>query len=432
VPEDRKTSDGRRIDLFLAVVPAIADHPEPDPLVFLAGGPGQAATESFVQLPQAFARISRHRDIVLLDQRGTGGSHALDCDVPTDLELARADVAALARSCLESLEANPRLYTTSVAVDDLEALRRALGYERWNLYGVSYGSRVALAYLRRYPAHVRSVILDGVVPPDVALGPGISRNAQRGLDAIFARCEADPACSQAFPELRLHVEALAARLEARPLELSLRDPATGSPTKLRLTRDRFAGAVRLLSYAPETASLLPLLVETAFRDGDFAPLAAQSLILERELEESFSYGMQFAVACTEDVPFASTDAKSTEATYLGSQPFRFLAQICAEWPQGVRPADFRTPVVSDVPVLLLSGELDPITPPSDAARAAETLRRSRHIVAPGQGHSVAARGCIPRLMSQFVDAGSATDLDTDCVAALEPAPFFLRMSGPAP
>jgi pimeloyl-ACP methyl ester carboxylesterase len=432
VPEDRGASDGRRIDLFLAVVPAIAGRPEPDPLVFLAGGPGQAATESFVQLPQAFARISRHREIVLLDQRGTGSSHPLDCDVPTDLEVARADVAALARGCLETLDANPRLYTTSVAVDDLEAVRRALGYERLNLYGVSYGSRVALAYLRRHPAHVRSVILDGVVPADVALSSGVSRNAQRGLDAIFARCEADPACSQAFPELRVHVEALAKRLEARPLDLSLRDPATGDPTKLRLTRDRFAGAVRLLSYAPETASLLPLLIETAFRDGDFAPLAAQSLILERELAESFSYGMQFAVACTEDVPFASTDAKSTEATYLGSQPFRFLAQICAEWPQGVRPADFRTPVVSDVPVLLLSGELDPITPPSDAARAAKTLRRSRHIVAPGQGHSVAARGCIPRLMSQFVDAGSATDLDTDCVAALEPAPFFLRMSGPAP
>ncbi|UCE84753.1 MAG: alpha/beta fold hydrolase, partial [Deltaproteobacteria bacterium] len=425
---------GRRLDLFVGVVPAVAGQPEPDPLVLLAGGPGQAATESFVTLPQAFTRIGRRRDIVLLDQRGTGRSHPLDCEVPADLARAPGGAATLARRCLAaiSVDADPRLYTTGVAVEDLEAVRRALGYEQLNLYGISYGSRVALAYLRRYPERVRSAILDGVVPADVALGPGMAQSAQDSLDATLARCEADAACAAAFPELRAHFAALAARLEADPIELALRDPASGEPTRVRMTRDRLAGAVRLLSYAPETTALLPLLIETAYRGDDLAPLAAQSLILERQLAESFSYGMQFSVACTEDVPFADRAPAALEATYLGSHPFDLLREVCAHWPVGVRAADFREPVVSDVPVLLLSGELDPITPPDHAERAARTLRRSRHLVAPGQGHGVAIRGCIPGLMSRFVEAGNADAIDADCIARMEPVPFFLRMSGPAP
>jgi pimeloyl-ACP methyl ester carboxylesterase len=435
VPENREEPDGRSIELFVAIVRSRAKHPAPDPLVFLAGGPGQAASESFVPLAPAFSRIRSQRDVVLVDQRGTGRSNPLDCDLPAGAALREESGSAIAQRCLASLDTDPRHYATPVAVRDLEAVREALGAERLNLYGVSYGTRVALAYLRRHPDRVRSAILDGVVPADVALGPDTEQDARRALDALFARCQRDPGCAKAFPDVRASFDALSARLEREPATLRLRDPTSGQPTTLRLTRERFAAAVRLLSYAPETAALLPLLIETGSRGGDLAPLAAQSLLLEQEVAQTFSEGMQYAVVCSEDLPFAQPEAASGEASdasALRSRPFRRLAEICAHWPRATLPPGFRDPVVSDAPVLLLSGEADPVTPPRRGEHAAATLNNGLHLVAPGQGHLVATRGCVPKLMSAFVEAGSVSDLDATCVSDLEPAPFFLGMSGPGP
>lgn len=437
VPEDRAHPERRQIGLHVAVLKARSSEARPDPLVFIAGGPGQASTESFVQEAQAFDRIRETRDILLVDQRGTGGSNRLDCPVPRSGEAAYgsdADIARAAADCLKQLPGDPRFYTTSVAVEDLETVRAALGYTALDLYGISYGTRVALQYLREFPARTRGVVLDGVVPADLALGPGVSLDAERALKLIFTRCGQDASCRQAFPNPEGDFARLETELKARPASVTLRDPLTGAPRTETLTWDKLAGAVRLMSYQSETASLLPLLIHQAAAR-DYAPLMGTALMFTGEIESSFAEGMGSAVVCTEDVPFIGGGAAEQQAlrdTYLGSVSMELMVKSCRAWPKGVITPDFKQPVKSDKPVLLLSGEDDPVTPPANAARAARTLSASLSLVVPGQGHGNVYRGCVPKLVADFVDAASVKGLDTACVRKIRPFPFFVSFSGPAP
>jgi pimeloyl-ACP methyl ester carboxylesterase len=435
VYEDRATQSGQQINLHIAVLKARSRTPAPDPLFFLTGGPGQAATESYLQLSYAFAEISRDRDIVLVDQRGTGQSNPLTCPVTDSDEILTGEaLKEWIRACRDQLAGNPRYYTTSLAMDDLDDVRRALGYDQINLYGVSYGTRAALTYLRQYPQYVRTVLLDGVVPSDEALGPKVAPAAQRALDMLFARCESDEACHAAFPDLRAEFESLAAQRAEKPVTVTLAHPVTGESTEVTLAHDSFVTTIRLLTYAPETVSLLPLLIHTAYAAADFSLLAAQTLLVTDSLESSISEGMGYSVLCSEDEPFF-TEAQAEAAgagTYLGDMQTEQLRVICAEWGRGDVPADFKKPVRSDVPVLLLSGEADPVTPPENGAHAAETLTNSLHLIAPGQGHNVIGRGCLPRVAADFVTGGTLTNLQTGCVADIQPAPFFVNFSGPQP
>ena len=436
VPEDRAHPEGKKIGLHIAVLKARASEPKPDALFFIAGGPGQASTESFVEEGAAFDRIRSEHDIVLVDQRGTGSSNRLDCPTPGSDSLPSDEaIAKAADACLKQLPGDPRFYTTTVAVQDLEAVRVALGYQSVDLYGISYGTRVALQYLRAYPDSVRSVILDGVVPADLALGPSISLDAQRALGLIFTRCDQDGACHKAFPDLAGSFAALQKDLGSHAVSVSLRDPLTGAPRTEQLTWEKVAGAVRLMSYQSETASLLPLLIHQAAVEHDYAPLMATALLFTGEVQESFAQGMGAAVLCTEDAPFLREDAARTQAlheTYLGANTMDVLVRSCRTWPRGVMDPDFKQPVKSTKPVLLLSGEDDPITPPTNAARADKTLSNSLALVVPGQGHGNVFRGCMPRIASDFVDAGSVKGLDTACIKDIKPFPFFISFSGPKP
>lgn len=427
VPEDRAHPAGRQLHLHVALLRALTEKPAADPLFFIAGGPGQAATEAYVEEATAFERLRLTRDIVLVDQRGTGGSNRLDCPPSPPGDYARA-----AADCLKHLPGDPRFYTTSVAVEDLDAVRAAFGYKQIDIYGISYGSRVALEYLRRFPSRTRSLVLDGVVPADLALGPEVSLDAQRALGLIFSRCAADAACHAAFPDPAADFHALQQSLGARPATVTLRDPLTGASRQESLSWEQVAGAVRLMSYQSETASLLPLLIHAA-AGGDYAPLMSAELMLSQELSSGFAQGMQAAVLCTEDAPYTRDDpAAAMHDTYLGNRTMDQLLGSCAAWPRGVITPDFRQPVRSDKPVLLLSGEDDPITPPADAAHAARSLSNSLSLTVPGQGHGNAFRGCVPRLMAEFIDAASARGLDTACIKDVKPFPFFVDFAGPAP
>ena len=338
-------------------------------------------------------------------------------------------------SCLATLNADPRYYTTATAVADLEQVRAALGYAQWDLYGVSYGTRVAQHYLRRHPDAVRAVVLDGVLPPDQALGPDIAQNAQTALDALFARCAATPACQARFPEPAAQFARLAARLRAAPIDVSTPDPVTGRTVTTTLTYGHLAATVRMLSYAPESAALVPLMLDEAEARANFTPLAVHARRIEAELDQSINVAMHNSVVCSEDVPFyadADTLWPELERTYLGTEQVRMLQTVCAQWPRGPVDDDLREPLHSDTPVLLLSGEFDPVTPPVYAERAAAGLRSSRLIVAPGQGHGVAGRGCLPDLIGDFVRAGSGAALDTTCVQRLAADPFFVDLMGPPP
>ncbi len=437
VYEDRASAAGRQIDLNVAVVPAKNRDSEPDPLFLLAGGPGQAAVEVFPQVKFAFEEINEDRDIVLVDQRGTGGSNPLECTPPDDQDDPDVDeLVAWARSCVQELEsrADVRLYTTTVAMADLDEVRDALGYEKVNLYGGSYGSRAALEYLRRYPDRVRTVTIDSVVPPDLALGTTVARDAQNALDLTFERCAADEACRTAFPRLESQFAEMIDTIVEEPIELEINHPVTGVMTEVTLKRERVAAALRFLSYSPETAALIPLLVRETVESGAYDRLAAQILLVGDSAANLINLGMHFSVVCAEDVPFYDADdiSQHNADTYIADYMTDQLSSICEVWPRGEIPDDLKDPVVSDVPVLVLSGEVDPVTPPAYGESAARALENSLHLVAPGQGHGVLTRGCVAETVAEFVSAGDLEGLDTDCVDDLEAPPFFLNYSGPVP
>lgn len=436
VAENPADPAGKQIRLHIAIVRARTAEAAPDPVFFIAGGPGQSATDGFLALRGAFAPVLAERDIVLLDQRGTGQSNPLTCPPPPENTPLWPDTAtqlALLKQCLAELPGDPRYYTTSSAVDDLDRVRAALGYEQINLYGISYGTRVAQQYLREYESHVRSVVLDGVVPAAEVLGASMALDAQRALDLMLARCAANTDCAAAFPDLRAEYLAVLQRLQ-QPVPVSLRDPVSGALLDIRFGHDQLAQALRLLSYSTETVALLPLLLHSAAQ-GDLAPLAAQAVLTGQELEGALAIGMHNAIVCTEDVPFYQLTAAQRAAladTYMGSLQVDLLQTLCGFWPHGVLAEDFKQPVVSDKPVLLLSGEVDPVTPPANAEQVATTLSNSRQLVAPGQGHGIANRGCVPRVLADFYTTATPDNLETDCVAELAPAPFFVRFTGPNP
>jgi pimeloyl-ACP methyl ester carboxylesterase len=439
VYEDHATQSGRKIQLHIAVIPTISRTPEPDPVFFITGGPGGASTQDFVPLSSAFQRVTEKRDIILVDQRGTGQSHPLEC-ASSEERLDRDDEAAIKAeiiNCVKQLDADTRFYTTQDAVDDLDLVRAALGYQEINLYGVSYGTRVAQIYVRSYPKRVRSVILDGVVPLDEALGVRVASDAQRTLNAVFARCVANPDCDRRFPKLPRSLDALLLRVENKPVILQLEDPYTSEPSKVPFTRSKLGLAIRLFSYSSETVALLPLLIHDAYATGNLNRLAAQSMIVTEQLEGSINAGLHNSVVCAEDVPFYRKDgvfvgdAEAEKQSYLG-ESYKQLEKICKYWPAASVKPEFKTPLRSDVPTLLLSGELDPVTPPSNAEHAAETLPNSLHLIAPGQGHGVLMRGCIYKVATDFIERGTVEGLDAGCVQDLKPSPFFMSFTGPKP
>jgi pimeloyl-ACP methyl ester carboxylesterase len=438
VPEDPADPQGRRIGLAIAVVPAVATQAKPDPLVLIAGGPGQGSIEGYAPLLNDFDGLRRERDLVLVDQRGTGGSNRLDCAMPDDAiesgDLPPAALGALARDCLAQLPGRAQFYTTSVAVQDLEAVRAALGYERLNLYGGSYGTRVAQHYARRYPERTRTLTLDGVVPPGLELVPRIAIESQRALDGVFARCAADRACNARFPALPAQFAKVEAALGKSPVTLRLADPVTAERRELRVTRNHLVTAARLLLYSPWSASLLPLVIHEAATNGDYAPLAAQAEMAGESLERAIAFGMHNTVVCAEDAPrFAgAVDRAALAATTLGLQMVEGMEAICAQWPRGPVDADFAEPLHSAVPALLLSGEFDPATPAAWGAEAAAGFSDALHLVFPGQGHGQERLRCAQRIIRRFVEAGTAAGLDAACVQEIRPAPFFLSFSGSAP
>ena len=429
VPLDPANPDGPKVGVFVARIGALGAEPRADPLLLIAGGPGGSTVDMYLQERGAFEQVRRERDLILVDQRGTGRSNAgFECAVRDDLSLDTAGLEELTRvvdDCLARLEHDPRFYTTSVAVQDLEHVRAALGLDQWNVYGVSYGTRVAQHYLRRYPERVRSVILDGVVPPGLVLGPDVAREAQRALEQIFARCAADLGCGARFANLPRTFEELLARLDAAATE----DPAARPP----LSALELRVLVRFMSYNVATVALLPVLIAEAHA-GNYSPLVGQARTLLRDLPESLSFPMSNSVTCTEDARlFDAAAGENLGGTYLGTAIVEGLRGICSRWPIGVMDEDFKLPVASDKPVLLLSGDFDPITPPAYAERvAAEGLRNSVHVVGRGQGHGLVTVGCVPRILRAFVESPAPSELDASCLEAEPPTPFFLTLLGPAP
>jgi pimeloyl-ACP methyl ester carboxylesterase len=317
-------------------------------------------------------------------------------------------------------------------MDDLDEVRAALGYQRINLWGGSYGTRAALVYARAHPARLRAMVLDGVAPVSLRLPLYFARDAQRALELLIKQCEADAPCARRFPHLLKRFEALLSQLEKKPEVARLEDPLTGAPVELAIGRDQFVEQLRGLLYSPELTALLPLTLERA-AGGDFRPFVAE-VDSASPPRDSLAVGMFLSVICAEDAPFISAEEidRLAQGSFLGAHQAREFLQACAVWPRGAVPGGFREPVRSSAPALLLSGELDPATPPSWAEEALQTLPNGVHLVAPGVGHGVSAVGCVPNLLKIFYEKGSAEGLDFSCVKALRRPPFFVGFAGPQP
>lgn len=423
VPEDRTQPDGRKITIAAAILPANTLSPKEDPLLILAGGPGQAAS-SLAPFASRLNDIRRTRDIVLIDQRGTGLSSPLVCDAlkPTDDDALETDPRPRAKACAEQLRSqgiDAAQYTTTAWIADLEAMREALGYAQWNLWGGSYGTRVAQEYLRRHPARIRTMTLDGVVPPSMITPLDGWRTRQETFNAVLRACKASEACNNAHPDPADTLAHIAKALGQDGRDIETIDPRTGKPTRLRLTFDGVLALLQPLLYAPEGSSLLPEMLTLAAA-GDYGPLFAATQAFSGNLAEQLNAALHFSVTCAEDVPRITHEAA---AKVLAGLPTRDIANkaiaVCSAWPRGVAPADFGDPVVSDKPVLLFSGSMDPVTPPANGTLVAKSLANSRHIVASGYGHIVSPNACGPRLIAAFVDQAGFDKLPASCVTYFE-------------
>jgi pimeloyl-ACP methyl ester carboxylesterase len=435
VPENRAEPGGRMIDIYFAVIPAQSSVSEPDPVFMLAGGPGQAATEVYPFILPAFDDLSQNRDIVLVDQRGTGESNPLDCPELRDLPLGTTDEEALdlLAACRQRLteQADLTQYITDIAMQDLDEVRAALGYDQINLFGASYGTRAAQSYMRLFPEQVRTVVLNAVTSPELIIYLQVPADGQRALELLFDRCAADDACQATFPDFEEQFWQIVEALGDEGQDVTFEHPITGEEETLTLDREQFMMSVFNLLYSPDFLSLLPLLVEETAVTGDYGPLVAQSVAFSAGVD--LYQGMFRAVTCSEDAAFIEMDtAVALQADSQFPPTAEDFVSGCEDWPLANVPDAFRQPLDSDIPTLLLSGEADPITPPQYAEQVAAHLSNSRHIILPGYGHDVSLIGCMPAVITNFIADGSLTNLDVSCVDEITPPPFFVSPTGPRP
>jgi pimeloyl-ACP methyl ester carboxylesterase len=434
VPENPDAPGGRTVDIHFAVVPAVARNAQPDPVFILAGGPGQAASRVIGQTMAVFAELNARRDIVFIDQRGTGRSNALDCPDDEDSLAVALDPSQhmeRLKRCLGDLRSDTRQYATWIAVGDYDAVRRKLGVDRVNLWGGSYGTRVAIEYLRQFPQQVRTAVLDGVAPPDMVLPASFSIDADAALTALAAACKADARCRERYPDFETRIDALLARAEAG-FDADVAHPLTGQKQTLHVDRRLLASLLRIPLYVPTLASVMPYALASAGA-GDFQPLVALSAAVSGRVRENFALGMHFAVICAEDLPRLSAKERAdTARTRFGSTFADVYSEACPALATRPVPDTFYQVPRSEVPVLVLSGGLDPATPPRHGAAVAERLGNARHVEAPFLGHGVSTQACAARLITRFVRNASFKELDTDCLEKLPASTFFEPMQLAAP
>lgn len=421
--ENRTTKAGRKLSLNILVIPAASATTAPDPVFWLEGGPGGAATQAAGPVSQNYLRALRNdHDLVFVDERGAGKSSPLKCDdigeTPANLDhyfgkLFPPDLIAVCREKLERV-ADLKLYTTPIAMDDLEEVRQALGYEQINLAGASYGTLAAQVYIRKYPRRVRSAFLVGVVTPGFKLPLPFAAAAQNALDLLFQDCGADPECHGAFPNLKEEFYAVLARFDRGPLKIKVSDPATKQERPVTLERENYVEHIRALLYSTTSARFVPLIVHQAFT-GNFVPFG--TIAIRYNLGgPSTSRGLYFSTTCAESIPFITEKeiVDSTSGTFLGDRRLRAHIAACAEWPKGDVPPNFMDPVSAPIPLIMFSGEADGSTPPWIATEAIKLWPNGHQILARHTGHQIDGP-CTWNLMSGFIRSGSYGQLDRSCI-----------------
>lgn len=432
VYENRAAKTGRKINLNIIVLPALNPDAAADPVFWLHGGPGAAATSTAQFLDRGFlGPLRQDRDMVFVDQRGTGHSNGLQCDLaddPSDPQSFFGELFPLdrVRQCREKLEkiADLKQYTTPIAMDDLDEVRAALGYDKINLVAASYGTIAAQVYMRRHPEHVRAVFLLGVASMAIKQPLLFAPAAQHALELLFRDCNADSACHGAFPDLEKEFDAVLRRFDQGPVEAELPDLATKEKRKVSIARGNFVERIRLLLYTTATARYVPLIIHRAYQN-DFVPFALSAA--NYNPPGITARGMYMTVTCSEGVPFITEDdiARETKATFVGEYRVRVHQQACKQWPRGDIPRSYIEPVKSDLPVLLISGEDDGSTPPWFGKEMLKTLPHAKQVMVPNYGHQIDSI-CVIGILRAFIDKGNANGLDTACAARTVRPPFVVQ------
>jgi pimeloyl-ACP methyl ester carboxylesterase len=429
VPENREVSGGRLLPLRVVVLPARAAQKR-EPIVFLSGGPGEAATAAAPGFVDSWER--QNHDVVLLDLRGTGEGHHLDCDLggsDDDLQgylLPLFSDATRVAACGKALakKADLTRYTTAQAMEDLDALRQALGYDRINIQAGSYGTRAALYYIRRYGRHVRAALLSGIAALENRTPLYHAAAAQRAFDELVEQCEAEPACRAAYPRLRDDLRSILERLRSAPATARISHPTTGVPADIVLTEPAFGDGLRVMLYSVEGGRRVPHLLQRA-KSGDFTEFGEAALRTSRDFKNAIRMGLLLSVTCSEDVRRIRPEEveRETAGSFTGPHRVRGQMAACSVWPRADIPADYHRLFQSDVPALIVSGALDPVTPPQWGEVMRRYLPNSVHLVM--SGAHVSSNECLAAIGSRFFLTGGVTDLDTGCVDDLDNPPFEL-------
>lgn len=442
VYENRRAGSGRIIALNVAVIPA--KHPAHRAIAEIAGGPGQAATEFAPIIADGqigiYKTLRDSYDVILMDDRGMGKSNPFLCNFTP-----RGDPASYMRelfpvrletACRNSSLATHDLskYNTNETVDDLDALRAALGYDKIILSGGSYGTFFSMVYMRRHPEHVESAVLDGVDPPHFQAIPGEPMGAQTALNDLFKKCRSDRSCNAHFPQFEQHFKALTARFDSGPLTVPVWNAALKRTQQVALSKQVFVDQIRHVLYDPFPASYLPYVTERAYA-GDYAPLGRMIQVATQAIVGDLNAGAFLSYSCSDWMPFVSAAdlAYAKVHSYAGALRFDAQRAACKIWNVPAMPATFNAPVRSTIPVLMIFGSDDPATPPHYGEQALKYLPNGAAIMVKGGGHG-ADTACTDKLVVAFVRAHSARGLAlTKCVATLKLPPFATSMKGwPAP
>ena len=433
VPENPNKPDGKQIQVHYVVLPAVKNVNHEEALLAIAGGPGQSAIDNAAGFDAMLSKVRQQRDILLIDQRGTGRSNLLTCDEgaqsPLSFDDDNADTLAETQKCLAKIDADVTQYGSLNAIKDFEAVRQYLGYKKLHVYGISYGTRMAQLYMRLYPAHLATVTLDGIVPMQQSVLE-IGASIDRGFDLLFKDCQETTACHAQFPELKAEFDQVAASLAKAPVMENVYDPVTGEKTMLTMTRGKFYGSIRMALYQANVRALVPHAIHQAAKHNFQPILGLYSLTIDNA---GMAMGMHASVVCGEDM-HRITPAMREQAqhTFMGKTMLEGLEATCEVWKIPAVDDSFSEPISSDIPTLLLSGEIDPATPPSWGELAMEKLTNAKHFVAPYATHGVAYQSCANNLIADLVRSGSVKDLDGECLKKDVRRSFYLNASSVEP
>jgi pimeloyl-ACP methyl ester carboxylesterase len=424
--EDPQNPQSPDIPVNVLRLPAVIPVPESDPLFVVAGGPGQSAVTLAETVHQFFNDVRKSRDIIFVDQRGTGKSNAFDCIFETEAsaqlpaDQQQAFVRKAAEECIAKYRDHFAFYTTPYAVADLDAVREALAYPKINLWGGSYGSRVVLDYVRRYPTHARAGVIDGVAPPDIALPWFMERDGLAALTAINDQCAQTPDCNKRYGNILAKADRVSARLQASPVKVSFPHPRTQGKISMTLAAEDFSAVIHLALYNRDLSALLPQVISDS-EAGDYQLFSSLIYLAKSRSDLSgINYAMHYTVVCNEDYPLYQSKNPLESNLFLNAQMVQRYSEICSRWPKATMPDNYWQPVASDVPMLILSGAVDPVTPPLWGQLVQQGLPNAVHLIAPGGHHIVTTEGCMSQLVAQFIAKGEAKSLDAQCVNHIKP------------